>query len=222
MKNLIFFFALLSFTAQGQDSETNNKFIFGGSISGFISSNVLPEQEIVSSGSTLSTSRFSSNSYSFGISPYLGFQLNQRSLLGIQAAAGLSGFTSRSGDNDETISRTKRTTLGAGLFYRLYLNPKNKFKVFIQPATNVRILNSTREDSAPALEEQRTVEFDAGVGLGATYQIAEKWNLLVNIWNVRYNYSNFRSGGEDESTIRTSIIGNFSLRSISFGAEYLF
>jgi hypothetical protein len=222
MKNLIFFFVLLSFTAKGQDSETTNKFILGGSITGFISSNVSPEQETINSGTTLTSSRRSSSNYSIGISPYLGFQLNKRSLIGIQATAGFSGFTSRFSDNNEITSRTKRTVLGTGLFYRFYLNPNNKFKLFIQPASNVRIQNTTREDFAPAFEEQRTFEFDAGVGLGATYQISEKWNLLVNIWNIRYNYNNFRSGGQDESTISTFVSAGFSLRNISFGAEYLF
>ena len=99
---------------------------------------------------------------------------------------------------------------------------RDRFKVFIQPATNISIQNNTRDSFAPALEEQRIVEFDARVELGATYKIAEKWNLLVNIWNVRYNYNDFRSGGEDESTIRTFVSAGFSLRNISFGAEYLF
>ncbi len=224
MKNLIFFFVLLSFAAKGQDNETTNKFILGGSISGSYFNTQQPEQEIMPPGSTstFTTVQSSNNNYNFRLSPYLGFQLNNRSLIGIQTAVGFSGFTSKFNNDDDNTTKSRSSLFGTGLFYRFYLNPKNKFKLFIQPSTNVSVENATREDFAPALEEQRTIVFDAGIGLGATYRIAEKWNLLVNIWNVRYNYNNFRSGGEDESTIRTFVSAGLSLRSISFGAEYLF
>lgn len=208
MKNLIFFFLFLSYAATAQENETPNKYVLGGSVllSNFISAG--PESN--------------TSAYNISLRPYIGFQLNHRSLLGLEANIDFSGSTTAFNSRTSFVGKIRSFTYGAGIFYRFHINPKNKFKIFLQPFTRSSIENITREDFSPSFVEQRLVEFDAGIELGATYQIAKKWNLLINIWNVSYSYSDFRDGGQAESTIRTFLNGGFSLRNISFGAEYLF
>lgn len=224
MKNLIFFFLLLSFSATGQENETSNKYILGGGIFASIFSQETPEQEITNPVSTTTTIQngLIRRSYDIVLRPYFGFQLNQRSLFGLRGEIDFSGSSTIPVGFEEFTSRIRSFGYGAGAFYRFYINPNNKFKIFLQPSTNLSVENITRDSFAPSLEEQRLIEFDAGIGLGATYQIAKKWNLIVNIWNASYLYSDFRAGSQTESTIRSFVSANFSLSNVFFGAEYLF
>jgi len=66
------------------------------------------------------------------------------------------------------------------------------------------------------------VSINLGIGLGATYSISERWNLLINIWNARYARTNSRTATQPESQITSTISANFSIQNIGFGAELSF
>lgn len=223
MKNLIFLLLLLSFALQGQESENTKRFILGGSVSGFTNTTDSPEREQINGGGFASTLVGSSSSnHLLDFRPYFGLIINQRSIVGARLSTGFSLRKFRFDNQDEDAFRRSTLTLGAGLFYRYYINPNNKFKVFIQPFADYEVINGETEQASPFFEEDRRVSFTAGVGLGLVFSLSEKWNLLANIWSVNYNRSNFKAALEEDPEIQSTLNADFSIRTISFGAELSF
>lgn len=222
MKNLIFLFLLLSFALHGQESDNTNRYILGGSLSVFSSNNINPESESTVSGTTFISPGSKSNNHIVGFRPYLGRQINQRSIIGVRFSTGFSLSKFRFDDEDEDSFRQFSYTIGGGLFYRYYINPKNKLKVFVQPFADISTINGESEQAAPSFEENRTINFDAGIGLGLIFSLSEKWNLLANIWSIDYRHSNFKTALKPESEISNTINANLSITNIGFGAEFSF
>lgn len=222
MKNLIFLFLAFSFFAQAQDSTTPYRYVVGGSLSGSSNNFITPESESIIGTSTTINPRLSTQSHSAFFSPYFGWHLKNNSVLSLRLSTGFSlSKTFDEGRNLDTF-RSSSFTIGGGFFYRHYINPANKFKIFVQPFVNGTVTNGQTMQAAPFLVEFRSFNFNAGAGLGTLLSISDKWNLLVNIWSISYNHNNSRSATEIKPRIDNSIIAGLSLSTVSFGAEYTF
>jgi len=224
MKNLILFFLVLSFAANGQETETQSRFLLGGTLFYSNTTFIAPETEFdPSNPSAFIFLRQESVTHNAAIAPYFGFRLNERSFAGFILNLGYESGLTRIDNEEDPRLRNTSLIYGGGIFYRNYFNPTNRFKVFGQPFVNYTTTEIEVEQSGtPALEEQRRVSFNAGASLGAVYAVSEKWNLLVNIWSIRYSKSNFKRASDPEAQITNTFDANFSIQNIGFGAEYNF
>ena len=222
MKKLVYLFLMLSFIVQGQEANTPHRFVLGGSLSGVSNTVIAPETRIMTPTFDIINPGSSNSNHSFNLSPYFAWQLNPRSLFGLRLNTGFGLSRQKTDGIQEPTFKSNSFTYGLGLFYRYYINPANRLRVFVSPSVNGFITNGTVEQRAPSLEENRSINFSTGISLGATFSITEKWNLLVNIWGVGFNHSNFRTASDPESRITNSINASFSLSRINFGAEYSF
>jgi len=223
MKNLILFFLVLSFAANGQETETQSRFLLGGTLSYSNTTFIAPETEFdPSNPSAFIFQRQESITHNAAIAPYFGFRLNDQSFAGLVLNLGYQSSVTRIDNEEDPVFKNESFIYGGGLFYRFYINPANRFKVFAQPFVNYQITETDIVNFNPAFEEQRRVSFNAGASLGAVYSVSEKWNLLVNIWSISFARSNFKQASEPDEQITNTFNANFSIQNIGFGAEYNF
>ena len=222
MKNLIYLFLLLSTIIQAQESGLSPRYLVGGSFSGSSSIDTYPTTSTTISGTTFTSIGGKSSLHRLNFSPYFGWCLNPRSILGASLSTGFTLQRFRSDNRDEDTFREFTYTLGGGFFYRHYLNPSNRLKFYVQPFTSLSVVNGETLQAAPAVEEDRTIRYSVGAEFGFVYSISKKWNLRTNIWGASYSHTSFRTGSEAETQKDNFFSASFSLSRISFGAEYIF
>lgn len=223
MKKIVFIFlGLLCYSfSHAQETKVEKGLVIGGSLSGTYQQDIRQTTTIPAIGGFVLDPEVNRNTtIRLFIRPYLGKKLNSKSILGFTPILGYS--RNANSMNEVTNFVSSVFDLGGGFFYRYYLNPKNKLKGFVQPFTNFTASFGNIEQFAPVLIETRAYTFNLGVGFGATYDLNDKWRLLVNVWSTSFQNSSFNSGNQESSTRSNSIDLNFSISNIRFGLERFF
>jgi opacity protein-like surface antigen len=160
----------------------------------------------------------------FGIFPAFGFQLNNHWEAGIRL-----NFSTDIRKRDYQNYERNINDYGIGIFGRYFINPDDKFKVFISPNAGFEISKRHLQTSITVNNEKIKNEHDetwynAGLNLsiGATYHLNKRLRLLTYLGFLEYGY-NFTE--DDENDVKYSehnfkFTGNLS--NISLGIEYQF
>jgi len=225
MKNTLILLLALLFTCQlnAQEDKDRSGLVLGGSVTLNNSNRLSISPSFVSPGIAVDN-LLNTKNFSLSLSPYVGKQVNDKSLIGVGLYAGhsLDSFTNDSGGMSSFTRKVTNTTLGLSAFYRFYLSPDKKINFFLQPNLGFRTSFGKVEQNAPALDETKGNLYLAAVDIGATYAISEKWHFLVQIAGANYSYSKSRMASQEDSVTDSNFSLNTRLRNISVGLERRF
>ncbi|MTB50936.1 hypothetical protein [Lewinella sp. W8] len=157
----------------------------------------------------------SKNSF-FQFRPGIGKQLNPSWAVG--ATLNLT-HSQTVFDGISTQVGSRRFQWGFGVWARRSLNPDNQFVVFLEPTVFFGSSRLSNLQSNGDWEADENAQTQAGVGssLGLFYHVSPRFRLLTRLGGLSVERF-FENGPINAST---SLNLNFGIRSVSFGAEYL-
>jgi hypothetical protein len=163
-----------------------------------------------------------SSSFRFGVSPKVGYQLNDRMAIGVSA----DFARQTAGQNSER--QFTSTTWGGSIFMRYRLMEINRFSFLIETPVGFRIGSSESRDvdSGEKLSSQSHTGLQINAYPVISYDLSERFTFLVYCNFLNLGFSSGRT--RDELTDRKiQTLNHFSFRagsssSISVGFAYNF
>lgn len=210
----IFIVLLIATASQAQEIELPN-YILGGS---FTFNKANDDYELTTPNSTMVYAMDNSR-FNFSINPYIAKQINKSDMIGLELQYVRSVNTS--GLDTIVVSEETSNGFGIGIFYRKYFYTVQSFSFFLQPSVKFLHTIGKIEQSTPALEENKSNNYQAAVSINVSYTI-NKWSLFANLIGVNYNHIRSRSASEDSINRRTSFGLNTALTNFRFGIERRF
>lgn len=201
-------FLFFAIYCQGQESEEVKKWVLGGNLSYFNS--VLDQGD----DDDDSERRFS-------WTPYLGYQLNNKWLIGVQMRFGWS-----ESDREflllNSILRQNITSniYGIGVFSRYHLATGEKWAIFIQPSYLTTLSSATYTTNGDESESD-ILSMNISASLGGYYNLSKNWRLTINMGNAYYENQREEFANGNEVFNQFSGI-DMSLSNLRFGLEMLF
>lgn len=223
MKPMKYLFIVIVIVSTGSHilAQESKDMVIGGSVS--VSTNK-QETNSLSFATTPGVEQTSTNDrFTSYIDSYIGKQINPKSIIGfgLQAIYSLSKYSRTTGTVVD-YNRTNSTSLGMQIFYRHNLLPEKKINLFIQPSLEFRTSFGKIEQTAPAIDETKSNQYEAKINLGASYSFTPKWNLLVQIVGLSYTYSRSRRASQEFAETIGNFYANTRLNNLRIGLERKF
>jgi hypothetical protein len=164
------------------------------------------------------------NGYSVYLSPIIGKQLNSKTMFGLNPFVAISKGTRPS--NTQKIT-SKIQEYGLGFFSRHKIKEFGKFNFFLEPNINFRVGHYVRNNSILTDSYETTYkQLEMKVSPVLSYNLSPRFRFLSRLGGIRYHYQKsddkdnqlFLLNQENQSYFNL----DFGIRSITFGAEFLF
>jgi len=231
MKNfLVLVLLLLSvFGLNAQEEELRNNFVIGGSANFAIQNGSVPFSTIgllPTVGTIGSFSLYDKRNVLAAFSPYIGKQLNEKLLLGINLNVNLRKSEGEQPDffgSGADIPFERNSNLfGVGVFTRYVFNPQNKIMFFIEPSISYSNQNDKYFVDGELGIEEKTRLLSAAVRAGLLYDLNEKIRFTLRQGGLSFTRGSWETDGVDLVNDFQSFNANFRLSSISLGVEWKF
>lgn len=156
-------------------------------------------------------------------SPYLGKMLSEKVMLGVGLDMRFSSNrVERAGGTSESVNNSH--TLGGYFWMRYTLNPANRVRLYLEPR-----LGYAHSDGVALLFVSSSV-FSSGTThtvylntpLGLMYALSERFLLNVRTGSFNVTHRNWERSLIPDNGSSLDVGLNLSLRSFSFGVDYLF
>ena len=232
MKSLYLFLLVFCLNAPLFGQETDPpvpKWVLGGSVQFSFQNNSFPGSPgllFFTTPTIVGTSTTPARNTSFGASPYLGRQLNDRALVGLRLE-----YQGRYYKAEDVVLSTIIDTIdftrvnhqgGLGLFMRWTFNPQNKVQVFIEPSLGYTAQVAELANDGVPFSREITQFGSLNASLGASYLLSQRWRLLIRSGSASLLVGQWHLDNSTERNNFTLFNTNLSLSSIRFGAELLF
>lgn len=159
----------------------------------------------------------------FNLSPYVGKQLNDMLLLGVQLDYGYSIFKADDtfvfGQPNTVDRKATFNRFGIGVFSRHTLNPGSKFNFYLQPYFNYSFDKEKEIWDSDTVSETNRNGINVGLGLGVLYDINDRLRVLIRTGGMNYNYAKNKIVDTDIENKSSSFGTNLNLSNIFFGVE---
>jgi len=214
-----------------QDEKVNNSWVIGGSTSLVIQDNYAPFSAIgtiTGVGTIYSGRTEDSKNVAFAINPYIGKQINEKMLIGVDLRMTMNRLDSQELDfftpGNNTLVDIERNTnrFGFGAFARYVFNPQKKLKLFIEPNLSYNL--STEEIYRDTrLDQRETSNFvSLGVRGGVLYDLNDKIRLTFRQSGISFSKGSWEVENTELKNDFQSFNVGFRLSSFSLGAELKF
>lgn len=236
--NRNFYILLLLFCSLflgAQEEQSNRTLLVGGSLNFATQDNGYPlsSNRLIPFGVGIYTGAAQNvQSTTFGISPYVGKQINERWILGLSMAYSYSKVNGENrifqtipepGSPVTTVTseyRRQGNDLGFGVFARYLINPVNQLKIYLAPNLSYNNSSTDYYDDGILDQEDRINYLFAGLGLGAMYDLNDRFRVLISTSGLSYvNGSVDYMGNTNESRDFSGVNVNLRTSSVSFGFE---
>lgn len=227
MKNLTLLF-LLSFPQflLAQETESSRPWLLGGSFSFSSQNGAIPLSflELPSGfGGIFSSSSDDIKNSTFRVSPYLGRQMNNHWMAGIDLYYQIRQYRAT-----DVISFPQQTTYdykrnskqyGISLFARYSFLPDSRFDFFLQPYAQYSFAREeTFIDEVP--DDEETANFiQLGSDIGVLYNLNDRWRVILRMGGLRYVTGKGKNNDTGEENDFSAFGVNMSLESVGIGAE---
>lgn len=229
-KLILFVLTLILFQEiKAQESLVNKSYVLGGSMNLTVQNNALPLSSItilVSNGGIYSNSTSDLKSTNFSFSPYVGKQLNEHFLVGLQLDYRLSNYKTLAsfvlGQPTDIRYERESNNIGFGFYSRYVVNPNNKFNFYLQPFVDYNLNNQKEFRDDVKFQEENARFVELGISAGILYNINEKLRATVGTGGLYFVYGNWEILETNVDKNFSSFGTNINFSNLYFGMEYLF
>ncbi len=228
MKKFMLMYLLISLLQIGyaQEETTTNKIVLGGSINFLIQNNTYPLSSFSINtrvGGIYSNNTDDTKYLTFAFSPYVGKEINDHLLLGLQFDYRNEKYDGQYTDvfgSPNTVNVVRQSNkYGIGLFSRHTLNPNQQFNFYLQPYFEYNLLNEKQTQDSKLRQEEKASFIELGVGMGVLYNINNRMRATVRIGGLNYVSGNWEIVNTDKGKDFSAFGMNLNLASIYFGFE---
>lgn len=235
MKKILFLLLVLFSTGflHAQD-DFEPKWILGGSVQFYHSNNFFGYYGVLNPGLGLPVQSGDQKVTSFDFVPYVGKEINEHWIAGVQVGYGYNKSESSSSviffpDTNviNRVSETQEHGFSAGLFGRYTVNPQQNIQFFLQPAISFGQQNSKQTDSFAGTQNEteqklRTNYFNTSVSPGVAWNPNYRLRILARLGFLSYVTGNYAFDPEDSryEDSFSSFQANFSLSTFVFSLEF--
>ena len=195
MKKLTLFLLLLSLfnILNAQEETKQNHFIIGGSLNFLLQNNTYPLSSVSTIsgiGGIYSNGINDTKNTSISISPYVGKELNNHLLLGIQLDYRLGKYKTDDaylfGQTNPVDYERRSYQIGIGVFSRHILNPEKRINFYIQPYFEYNLLHEENFQNSNSTQEEKVNYIELGLSAGILFNINDRWRATLRIGGLSY------------------------------------
>ncbi|MFT5166169.1 MAG: opacity protein-like surface antigen [Saprospiraceae bacterium] len=209
-----------------QDESSANPIVIGGSLNFLTQNNTYPFSSLTINsgiGGIYSNSTNQTKNFTFSISPYIGKELNQNWLLGIELDYRIGNYKAEDtfvfGQLNTVDFERKSNQIGIGIIIRYILNPEDQFNFYLQPYVEYNILNEEESQDSNVTQEEKANYIELGIGGGILYNINDTWRATIRIGGLNYVNGSWEIVDTDTGNDFSSFGTNLNFSSIRFGIE---
>lgn len=164
------------------------------------------------------TSVDGTSSYNFGLSPMIGYYLNDDMAIGAEIGFGVQGTN----DNQNPESKTSSTDFSIAPFFRYHMIELGDISVFGQAQVSLGFGSSKNTNNGVSIEGPSTTTFAIGVLPGVSYKLTDNVDLEATIGYLGFSNTSSKPATSGGTEYSNSSFG-LSLRSgLNLGFVYKF
>lgn len=227
MKNLSLLFLLVcSQFLQAQEDEISSPWVLGGSFSFSSQNGAFPFSFLelpTGFGGIFSSSSDDIKNTTFRVSPYLGRQMNNHWMAGIDLH-----YQTRQYRVTDVITIPQQSTVdykrnskqyAIGLLARYSFIPDGRFDFFLQPYGQLSVARVENFVDEILDDEQKANYINLGSDIGLSYNISDRWRAILRMGGLRYITGQGENANTGEEQDFSTFGLNMSLESVGIGAE---
>lgn len=218
-----------------QEEKSFSKILIGGSTSFSIQNNTYPFSVLsIDSGigGIYSNNTNDSKNVLFGFSPYVGKEMNERIILGVQFDFGFGKYSTVNqyfqiggplgGPIITEQFERNSNQIGFGIFMRYILNPNQQIRMFLQPYIEYNILNEEVFIDSDLDREEKANYINVGLGGGVLYEFNDRLRATLRSGGLSYINGSWEILETETNRDFNTFQANFRLTSVSLGLELKF